>query len=242
MILVATVLVYSRRDRVQLASVVVLAVLWAGLVLTLSRSSLGALLVGLGVIGAMRWKARPILLGAVAVLVIGIAAVAISPRTFGLNQGLNGASSGRAGLVSGGLRLFGQRPGWGYGSASFEREYLCRTQHQCQPPSPTSQTLSASHTIAVTVAAEQGIIGEIPYLALVIVSVVVLVRGARFDPARTAIAAAFVALVFHTELYADFLEDPVTWTLLGIGTALAASSRFRGTPRTTRSGAVAAVA
>ena len=36
-----------------------------------------------------------------------------------------------------------------------------------------------------------------------------------------AIAAAFVALVFHTLLYADFLEDPITWTLLGIGTALA---------------------
>ena len=36
-----------------------------------------------------------------------------------------------------------------------------------------------------------------------------------------AIAAAFIALVFHTMLYADFLEDPITWTLLAIGTALA---------------------
>jgi putative inorganic carbon (HCO3(-)) transporter len=242
MITVATVLVYTRRDRVQLLSVGVLAVLWAGLVLTLSRSSLGALLVGLGVIGAMRWKARPVLFAAVAVVVLGIAAVAISPRTFGLNQGLNGASSGRAGLVSGGLRLFGQRPGWGYGSASFEREYLCRIKHQCQPPSATSQTLSASHTIAVTVAAEQGILGEIPYLALVIVSIVVLVRGARFDPARAAVAAAFVALVFHTELYADFLEDPVTWTLLAIGTAMAYAARPRTPPRTARPSEVPAVA
>ena len=38
---------------------------------------------------------------------------------------------------------------------------------------------------------------------------------------RAAIAAAFLALVFHTMLYADFLEDPVTWALLGIGVALA---------------------
>jgi hypothetical protein len=37
---------------------------------------------------------------------------------------------------------------------------------------------------------------------------------------RAAIAAAFLALVFHTELYADFLEDPFAWTLLGIGLAL----------------------
>jgi hypothetical protein len=36
-----------------------------------------------------------------------------------------------------------------------------------------------------------------------------------------AIASAFLALVFHTLLYADFLEDPITWTLLAIGTALA---------------------
>jgi hypothetical protein len=28
-------------------------------------------------------------------------------------------------------------------------------------------------------------------------------------------------LVLHTWTYADFLEDPITWTLLGIGVALA---------------------
>ena len=40
---------------------------------------------------------------------VGAAVVALTPTTFGLNQGLNGASSGRGGLVSGGLRLFGGR-------------------------------------------------------------------------------------------------------------------------------------
>jgi O-antigen ligase len=234
MILVATVLVYTRRERFQLVSIGVLVVLWAGLVLTLSRSSLGALLVGLGVIGALRWKARPILLAAVAVVVIGIAAVAISPKTFGLNQGLNGASSGRAGLVSSGGRLFGERPVWGYGSGSFETEY-----RRLNPK--TAASLSASHTIAVTIAAEQGLIGELPYLALVIVAAVTLLRGAGLDPARTAVAAAYLALVFHTELYADFLEDPVSWTLLGIGTALAYSARAKGQPTPARAKKLAAV-
>ena len=51
--------------------------------------------------------------------------------------------------------------------------------------------------------------------------IVGLLRGARADPARAAIAAAFVSLVVHTELYADFLEDPFTWALLGAGFALA---------------------
>ena len=46
--MLAAVLIYDRRTLVTLAASGVLAVLWAGLVLTLSRSSLGALLVGLG--------------------------------------------------------------------------------------------------------------------------------------------------------------------------------------------------
>lgn len=234
MILLAAVLIYSRRQRQQVLTSVAVAVLWGGLVLTLSRSSLGALLVGLAILAAMRWKARPVLLAVVAVVVIGIAAVAISPTTFGLNQGLNGASSGRAGLASSGLRLFGDRPLWGYGSGSFEKEY-----QRLNPA--TSSNLSASHTIAITIAAEQGLIGELPYIALVVVAAVLLVQGARGDPARAAVAAAFLALVFHTQLYADFLEDPISWALLGIGTALAYSARARVKSVSARSGELAAV-
>ncbi len=218
MIAVGALLLYERKPQEQLGATAVLAILWGGLVLTLSRSSLAALLVGLGTLAALRWKAWRALLVGAAVVAIGAAALAISPKTFGLNQGLNGASSGRADLVSGGISLFGNRPVWGYGSGSFVHEY--RAHH------PTSSaTLSASHAIPITIAAEQGLIGELAYLALVFVAVVGLIRGARLDPARAAIAAAFLALVFHTLLYADFLEDPITWTLLGVGTALALASR-----------------
>jgi len=72
------------------------------------------------------------------------------------------------------------------------------------------------------------------YLALVIAAMIRLVGGARSEPARVAIAAAFVALVFHTLLYADFLEDPVTWALLAVGTALAAASSSRPRARAAR--------
>ncbi len=218
MILVAAVLLYARRRRDQLIATGVLAVLWAALVLTLSRSSLGALLVGLAVLAALRWRPSRTLWTAAGVVAIGLAAVLISPKTFGLNQGLNGASSGRSGLVSGGVSMFKDRPLWGYGSGGFVHEYRARHPR-------TAQSLSASHTIPVTIAAEQGLIGLLAYLALVLVAVVALLRRARSDPARAAIAAAFIALVFHTLLYADFLEDPMTWTLLGIGVALAARAR-----------------
>jgi O-antigen ligase len=241
MVTVAAVLLYARRQRNQLVSAGVLLVLWAALVLTLSRSSLAALLVGLGVLGALRWSARPILLAGVAVVIVGVIAVAISPNTFGLEQGANGVSGGRTSLIGGGAHLFRERPLWGFGSGSFETAYLCRIKHQCGPQPSTSQTLSASHTIPITIAAEQGLIGEIPYLALVVVAAVVLLRGARIEPARATIAAAFIALVFHTLLYADFLEDPITWTLLGIGIALSYSARARLQPAPVRAGQFATV-
>jgi putative inorganic carbon (HCO3(-)) transporter len=151
----------------------------------------------------------------VVVIGLGAAAVAVTPTTFGLNQGVNGASSGRGGLVSGGLSLFADRPVWGYGSGSFTTEY---TRHHHR-----ASSLSASHTIPITIAAEQGLIGEVAYVALVVVALFCLLRGARGDLVRCALAAAFAALVFHTMLYADFLEDPVTWALLGIGVSLAAA-------------------
>jgi putative inorganic carbon (HCO3(-)) transporter len=214
MILGVAALIYGRRPRDVLASAGVLAILWGCLVLTLSRSSLAALLLGMAALAAMRWRATKTVIGVIlAVVVIGAVTVAITPKTFGLNQGLNGASSGRANLVSGGVSMFGDRPLWGYGSGSFEAEYS-KQNGGCG-------TVCASHTIAVTIGAEQGLIGLIPYVALIIAALATLLRGARGDPARAAVAAAFLALVLHTQLYADFLEDPITWALLAVGGALA---------------------
>jgi O-antigen ligase len=224
MILLAVVLIYDLPQRAQATVAVVLAVLWACLVLTLSRSSLGALLVGLALLAALRWKPGRALVVAAVVVALGGLAVAVSPTTFGLNQGLNGASSGRGGLVSGGLSLFGDRPVWGYGSGSFVTEYKRHNRH-------TATSLSASHTIPIAVAAEQGLIGELAYLAFVISAIAAVVRRSRGDPVRSATAAAFIALIFHTLLYADFLEDPTTWVLLGIGLALAAAPPARAMAR-----------
>ncbi len=223
MIVLVAVLLYDERRRVQLGVIAVLAILWGGLVLTLSRSSLAALLVGLATLAAMRWKLRPVLAAIGLVAVLGAGAAVIAPKTFGLNQGLNGASSGRANLVTGGLHLFEQRPLWGYGSGSFVLEYRLHNQG-------TPSSLAASHTIPITIAAEQGLIGLLVYVPLVIVAIFTLLRGARADPTRAGLAAAFLALVLHTMLYADVLEDPLTWVLLGIGGALAAVDRARAAP------------
>jgi len=214
MTLLAAALIWARSRRLALSVTFVLAVLWCGLLLTLSRSSLGALLVGLAALYALRWRLWPVLGAGAAVIAVGLVALAISPTTFGLNQGLNGASSGRASLITGGGAMFEQRPLVGYGSGAFVTEY--RRQYP-----QAASGVSASHTIPVTIAAEQGAVGLAAYLVLLASALVVLLRRARGDPARAAVAAAFLALLFNTMLYADFLEDPTTWALLAIGIALA---------------------
>ncbi len=216
MVALATLLLYDRPRRDQLAATGVLAVLWVALVISFSRTSMVALLVGLALLAAMRWRPRAALLTGAVVVVVGATAVAVSPTTFGLNQGLNGVSAGRGSVLSGGLKLFGDRPVWGFGSGSFESEYSAHNLG--------TGPLTASHTTPVTIAAEQGVIGELAYVALALVAIATLARGARDDPARAALAAAFAALLVHTMLYADFLEDPFTWALLGVGTALARAS------------------
>jgi hypothetical protein len=81
---------------------------------------------------------------------------------------------------------------------------------------------SDSHTTPITVAAEQGAIGLLAYVVLLIAGVRALAAGGlRRSPARVAILAAFLALVVHTWAYADFLEDPIAWVLLAVGTVLA---------------------
>ena len=68
-------------------------------------------------------------------------------------------------------------------------------------------------------------LGLAAYLALLVVRALAAVpRRARPSPARAVVAAAFAALVVHTMLYAAFLEDPLTWTLLAVGTALAVAA------------------
>jgi O-antigen ligase len=219
MLLVAAWLLWARRQREVVAGALLLAVLWGGLVLTFSQSSFTALLVGLAILGAMRWSVRWALILSGGALVVAVVFVALAPGAVHLELGnsksADKATSGRYDLIKGGLKLFKRAPLVGQGSGSFAREYR-RAEHV----SP-ERAASASHTIPVTVAAEQGLIGLVVYLALLAAALARLFRGARRVPERAAVAAAFVALVAHSMMYAAFLEDPLTWTLLGAGTAMA---------------------
>jgi hypothetical protein len=225
MVALCAVLLWSRRSRDAIVIALVLAVLWAGLVVSLSQSSFAALLVGLAVLAGLRWRPAPVALAAAGALAAGIALVALAPGAIGLSspsaQQLERATSGRSGLISGGLGLFRDHPVLGIGSGGFAESFR-RREHV-----GSTRAAVASHTIPITVAAEQGVPGLIAYLALLWVALSLLFGGVRdalrrgppetSPVARAVVAAAFCALVVHTLVYAAFLEDPLTWLLLAVG-------------------------
>jgi len=127
------------------------------------------------------------------------------------------------------------KPIFGFGSGAYAEEYREREHVSSE------KVAAASHTIPLTVTAEQGIPGLLAYLALVAVSLALLFRGLRARlraaawpgveaVALAAIAAAYAALLLHTLVYAAYLEDPLTWALL----AIAAGLRARGSDPLTR--------
>jgi O-antigen ligase len=217
MIFLAALMIWTTRARWVLFSAIVLALLWAGLLLTFSQTSFAALLVGLAVLAGVRWSPKLAIGAVIVVLVGGAAFLAVSPSTVNLGgkTSTNDATSGRVDLVRGGVDLFTAEPLGGKGSGSFSRQY--RKENKAS----SEKAVSASHTVPVTVAAEQGIIGLAVYFLLLWLAVRRLFKRVRRDAVSAAVAAAFVALVVHTLGYAAFLEDPLTWVLLGTGVAFA---------------------
>jgi O-antigen ligase len=237
MIGLAATLLWPRRGR-EIASVsLMLAVLWGAIVLSFSQSSFAALLTGLAVLAALRWDWRPVALVGGAVALVGIAAVLLAPGAFKLDlessRSLDRATSGRVDLMKGGLEMFADRPFTGFGSGSFAEEFREREEVGSR------EAATASHTMPITFAAEQGIVGLAAYVAVLVAAFTLLFRGLaplreRRPPlrlvSRAYVAAAFAGLVLHTLLYAAFLEDPITWTLLAAGIVLARAEPLRSGP------------
>ncbi len=229
-VLAMSALLWAKERRTLALLSGLVAVLWLGLVPTFSQSSFAALLAGMAVLAALRWSWRWTLAavgaGAVLAVVIVLFAGGISKLS---PDRLNVETGGRSNLVSGGVKLFGQRPLWGYGAGSFPRAYR---EHAATKKAP----VAVSHTEPITVAAEQGLIGLAAYAALLVAALWTMAtglfpgRGNGDTPipppaqrvARIAVLAAFVALLVHTMAYAGFYEDPITWVLLAVGASLAA--------------------
>ena len=168
---------------------------------------------------------------AIAVLLLATAAVSpfftkrVNTFTFGVE-----AFGARPYLVEAGLNMFTDHPLTGVGAggyqASFEEDY-----YEYKDPK-IKANVTASHTSAVTVLAELGVIGAIAVLFL-------MVRWALYvrDLARTrdvelrtivialGICSAIVFLGSQTE--GRFLEDPYLWLFAGLAVAVEGILRAR---------------
>jgi putative inorganic carbon (HCO3(-)) transporter len=241
-LLATTTLLWAANRVLAFALAGAVAIAFAGLLFAFSQTSFLALFAGLVVLVALRWSFRWTAIAAVLAVVLVGAGLLI--RSSSSSSGsLN--TEGHGTLVSGGLKLARHRPLYGYGSASFSKEFA---REENVPPGDTT----ISHSEPVTVAAEQGAIGVIAYLGLLVAALWTLLAGMRrmapglgapfrplaegdrveLAPARIAIAAAFCALLVHTIGYAAYLTDPLTWALLAVGGVLAAEAGVGDWPST----------
>jgi O-antigen ligase len=167
----------------------------------------------------------------VVVAVIGLIVIVAAPGLIHLNtkssRSVDKATSGRIDLMRGGLRMFTDRPLFGFGSGAFSKQFRKREG------TGRRQAASASHTIPITVAAEQGVPGLAAYAAVIVASFALMFTGLgrlreRAPPPRLVtrayLAAAYSGLVLHTLLYAAFLEDPITWTLIAVAIVVGRSN------------------
>ncbi len=242
-LLATTTLLWAANRVLAFALAGAVAIAFAGLLFAFSQTSFIALFAGLIVLVALRWSVRWTAIATLVTVVVAGSALVIRSSSNDSNS-IN--TEGHGTLVSGGLKLARHRPLYGYGSASFSKEFA-REEHV--PPGDTT----ISHSEPVTVAAEQGAIGVIAYLALLAAALWTVLDGLRrtapgwggqfrplvegdrveLTPARIGIAAAFCALLVHTIGYAAYLTDPLTWTLLAVGGVLAAETGAGGWPSRT---------
>jgi putative inorganic carbon (hco3(-)) transporter len=217
MVALGAYLAWARSGRLAAAAAVASAILLATLALSFSITGFVALVAGLLVVMAMRWGVRWALAAALAIVVAAAIFAAASglgrtdlSSTDKINENL---SAGRVSLITGGYDLTRDRPIYGWGSGSFGEAFKSDVD-------PHAET-TVSHSEPLTVGAEQGAIGLVVYVALVVLGLLVLLGGgAQQSPAATAVAACFVALFVHSLGYADFSVDPAMWALLGVGVAL----------------------
>jgi O-antigen ligase len=209
---------YDRERRAAYAATIAIAGIWVGLLFSFSQSSFAAMIVGTALVAAFTWRWRAALaLGIVSAVILAVALGTPHIRHSLLREsgtGLNKASSGRAKLVTQGLRIAIHHPVQGVGIGGFKHAYAKRVGLKGREP-----RTAASHNTAVTVAAETGLpgLGLLAWLLGVALFVTLRRAGASFKGRSClVIAAGLAAIGLHSLFYNALFEDPVFWGLLGL--------------------------
>jgi len=163
----------------------------------------------------------------VAAAAAAVLAVVISVAVIG-GGSVSEDTSGRSGLIDGGLEIAADAPLLGAGSGSFPTEFKDRF-------GGGAGVAVESHTEPVTVLAEGGAVGFVPYLGLLVVTIGGLTAAAgpslrsraRGTPLAAALLATYGVMLVHSLGYAAFLTDPITWALLALATSALVPAALR---------------
>jgi putative inorganic carbon (hco3(-)) transporter len=215
-----------RDDRLALALGVFLLAVWVGLFISFSQSSFAALVAGIVLAVALAWRWRALAaVGLVAAVMIPIGMAApqlenVRDSLFGSSQSrIDRATGNRSQLIGNGLRIAADHPVAGVGVGGFKQAYAERLGVRRAPS-------SVSHNTPLTVAAENGVVGLVLFVWLLVAATLTCFRGALAGitvAARTRLIAgvALGAILVHSLFYNAFFEDPMTWGLFALA-ALAA--------------------
>jgi O-antigen ligase len=214
---VALTLLATRRWRTgPLIALVVL--MWAGLLFSYSQSSMIALLVvtlALAVATGDARIRRGVALLAAAALLAACAYVAVQVAD---GKSLNRITSDRTERIQDATRVIDHHPLVGVGIGGQPR--ASRRLAHSDRPTPNF----VSHTTPLTVFAELGVVGLVLYGWLLAGGAVLILRLTRRERALgLALGATFLGLFVHALFYSGFLEDPLTWLVIGIAAAYCAA-------------------
>ena len=216
-VLLIAILVRRGRTIDWIAATAFIAFLFAGLYFSYSQSSFVALFVvtfTVAVVGADP-RTRIVLLTctlAATLVAAGVAGAAVGGRS------AKDITSGRSRLVGVTLEAFTERPLAGVGIGGQPRA-------SSEIVGKGSPSRNASHTTPLTILADLGVIGFALYVWLLAASAWSLYLVAQRDrPFGVGLGAVLLVLVVHSFLYAGFLEDPLTWGVLGLAAAVLAAS------------------
>jgi O-antigen ligase len=210
---VALALLATRRWRVW-PLIGLLAVMWAGLLFSYSQSSMVALVVItvlLAVATGDRRVRRAVALLTLAAALVGCGYLAVQVAD---GDSLNRITSDRTNRVEDALRVIEEHPVVGVGIGGQPR--ASRRLAGSERPTPNF----VSHTTPLTIFAELGVIGLALYAWLLVGGAWLILRVRRRDEALgLVLGAAFIGLFVHALFYSGFLEDPLTWLVIGIAAA-----------------------
>jgi O-antigen ligase len=218
--LVGALLLGGRVPRTALL-VLASAVVFVGLALSYSQSSLLALDIGLVVLAGVVWRGRAVVgFAALAALVLLASLAVPTTRHKIFHTSLSNITSNRSSILSKGIDAFRRHPFAGSGLGSFARS---------AGTTPRERARIAPHNVVLQEAVELGVLGLIVLAGIVLALLRLLLRpadAARERTLRLVLAAELTAIAVSSLFYAALFEDPIFWVAAAL-VALSAAAPMR---------------